>query len=89
MMGSYYDEGEVYEIRMPPVPPAFGKLIAAQQALAELLQVPQEPLGAASQHCQAVVPSTDDDIDAWVQPHPRRPAFVKRLQGRQFPLPEV
>lgn len=26
---------------------------------------------------------------AWVHPHLRRPAFVKRLQERQFPLPEA
>src|SRR5262249_35732019 len=26
---------------------------------------------------------------AWVQPHLRRPAFVKRLQDRKFTLPEV
>jgi hypothetical protein len=25
---------------------------------------------------------------AWVQPHLRRPAFVKRLHDRAFPLPE-
>ena len=25
----------------------------------------------------------------WVHPHLRRPAFVKRLQERQFPLPEA
>jgi hypothetical protein len=26
---------------------------------------------------------------AWVRPHLRRPAFVKRLQDRQFPLPDA
>jgi hypothetical protein len=26
---------------------------------------------------------------AWVRPHLRRPAFVKRLQGRTFTLPEA
>jgi len=26
---------------------------------------------------------------AWVRPHLRRPAFVKRLQNRKFPLPEA
>jgi hypothetical protein len=25
---------------------------------------------------------------SWVQPHMRRPAFVKRLQAHKFPLPE-
>ena len=26
---------------------------------------------------------------AWVRPHLRRPAFIKRLQTRKFPLPEA
>jgi hypothetical protein len=26
---------------------------------------------------------------AWVRPHLRRPAFVKRLQDRKFALPEA
>src|SRR6266699_799318 len=40
------NEEEDYEISVPPVPPAFGTLTAAQQALAELLQVPHELLVA-------------------------------------------
>jgi hypothetical protein len=66
MMGSY-DEEEDYEISVPPVPPAFGTLTAAQQALAELLQVSQELLVAAARHSKATVPSTDVDVDAWVK----------------------
>jgi len=55
------------EINMPPVPPAFSKLTAAQQALAELLQVPPELLAAAAQHSKATAPSTDDDVTAWIK----------------------
>jgi hypothetical protein len=28
-------------------------------------------------------------FSAWVPSHLRRPAFVKRLQDRKFPLPEM
>lgn len=66
MMGSY-DEEEDDEISVPPVPPAFSKLTAAQQALAELLQVPPELLAAAAQHSKATAPSTDDDVTAWIK----------------------
>ncbi|EFH89199.1 hypothetical protein [Ktedonobacter racemifer] len=65
MMGNGDEEDD--EINVPPVPPAFSKLTAAQQALAELLQVPQELLAAAAQHSQATAPSTDDDVAAWVK----------------------
>ncbi len=52
---------------MPPVPPAFGTLTAAQHALAELLQVPQELLVAAARHSSPAGPSTDDDFAGWVK----------------------
>ncbi len=81
MMGSY-DEEEEYEIDMPPVPPAFGKLTAAQQALAELLQVPQELLVAAVRHSsKATAPSTVDDVAAWVKSlsPERRDEYLVRL----------
>src|SRR5437016_4976192 len=41
------EEEEDYEISVPPVPLGFGRLTAAQQALAELLRVPDELLVAA------------------------------------------
>jgi hypothetical protein len=66
MMGSY-DEEEDDEINVPLVPPAFSKLTAAQQALAELLQVPPELLAAAAQHSKATVASADDDVAAWIK----------------------
>ena len=61
------DEGEDYEISVPAVPPAFGKLTAAQQALAELFQVPDELLAAVARHSKAAVSSTRDDFAAWVR----------------------
>src|SRR6266436_198214 len=61
------EEEEDYEISVPPVPLGFGTLTAAQQALAELLRVPQELLVAAARHSKAVAPSTKDDVAAWVK----------------------
>jgi hypothetical protein len=86
MMGSYeeeeYDEEEEYEISVPPVPPAFGKLTAAQQALAELLQVPQELLVATARHnSKATSPSTDHYVATWVKSlsPERRDEYLVRL----------
>jgi hypothetical protein len=84
MMGGY-DEGEDdeddYEIRVPPVPPAFGALTAAQQALAELLRVPQELLLAADRHSSTAVPSTGADVAARVKllPPDRQYEYLVRL----------
>ncbi len=61
------DEEEDWEISVPPVPPGFGTLTAAQQALAELLQVPQELLDATARHSKAAASSTGDDVAAWVK----------------------
>lgn len=60
-------EEEDYDVTVPPVPPAFDKLTAAQQTLAELLQVPQDLLAAAARHSKAAVPSASDDFAAWVK----------------------
>src|SRR5258707_5619894 len=76
------DEEEDYEISVPPVPPGFGTLTAAQQALAELLQVPQELLLAAARHSNAAAPSTrGDDFAAWVKllPPERQNDYLVRL----------
>ncbi len=80
-MSGSYDEEEDYEIRVPPVPPAFGTLTAAQQALAELLQVPQELLVATARHSSAATSSTDDDFAAWVKllPPDRHNDYLVRL----------
>lgn len=70
MMFGYEEdqEEENYEILVPPVPPAFGKLTGAQKALAELLQVPEELLVAASRHSFGTMPSTQkDDFAAWIE----------------------
>ena len=82
MMGSYdEDEDEDEEISTPPVPPAFGTLTAAQHALAELLQVPEELLVAAAHHSTAAVSSTDIDVVAWVKllPPDRQYEYLVRL----------
>src|SRR5947209_2899913 len=60
-------EEEDYEITVPPVPPGFGTLTAAQYALAELLQLPEELLVAAAHHSEAAVSSAGDDFAAWVR----------------------
>jgi hypothetical protein len=80
MMGSY-DEEEDYEINVPPVPPAFGTLTVAQQALAELLQLPQELLVAAARHSKAAEPSADVDIAASIKllSPERRDEYLVRL----------
>src|SRR5260370_25755790 len=59
------EEEEDEEISVPPVPPGFGTLTAAQQALAELLRVPQELLVATARHSNAAVLSTGDDFATW------------------------
>ena len=81
MLGSYDEEEEDEIISAPPVPPALGTLTAAQQALAELLQVPQELLAAAAQHSHAATASANDDFVAWIEllPQDRRNNYLLRL----------
>jgi len=68
-------------IGVPAVPPDFGRLTAAQQALAELLQVPQALLVAAAQHSEAGTSSTEDNFVAWVEllPQDRCKDYLVRL----------
>jgi hypothetical protein len=75
------DEVEDWEISVPPVPPGFGTLTAAQQSLAELLQVPQELLTAAARHSKAADPSTGEDVAARVKllPPERQSEYLVRL----------
>src|SRR6266853_1710203 len=47
------DDEEEYEIDVPRVPPGLGTLTSAQQALADLLQVPRELLIAVARHSRA------------------------------------
>jgi hypothetical protein len=75
------DEEEDWEISVPPVPPGFGTLTAAQYSLAELLQVPQELLVAAARHSKTAAPLTGDDFATWVKllPPVRQNAYLVRL----------
>jgi chorismate mutase len=81
MLGSYDEEEEDEIVIAPPVPPAFATLTVAQQALAELLQLPQELLDAAAQHSDASKLSTNDDFAAWIEllPQERRKDYLVRL----------
>lgn len=81
MLGSYDEEEDNDIIRVPAVPPALGTLTAAQQALAELWQMPQELLVAAARHSSAARPSDVDDVVAWVEllPQARRTEYLVRL----------
>jgi hypothetical protein len=88
MLGSYDEEEEDEIISAPPVPHAFATLTAAQQALAELLQLPQELLDAIAQHSKAAKMSTDDDFGAWVEllPQERRKDYLIRLAHNESGL---
>ncbi|HEY4036108.1 MAG TPA: hypothetical protein VGL94_19290 [Ktedonobacteraceae bacterium] len=88
MLGSYDEEEDDEIISAPPVPPAFGTLTAAQQALAEFLQLPQELLGAAARYSKAAVLSTDDNFVAWVEllPQERRSDYLVRLAHNESGL---
>jgi len=75
------DDIEENEAGVPRVPPALGTLTAAQQALADLLQVPHELLVAAARHSNATPASTQEDVAAWVMllPADRRMEYLVRL----------
>jgi len=75
------DEGDGEILGALAVPPGLRTLTAAQQALAELLQLPQELLVAAAQHSNAAMPSTADDFVAWVEllPQGRHNDYLVRL----------
>src|SRR6266487_1952968 len=75
------NEEEDWEISVPPLPPGFGTLTAAQYSLAELLRVPQELLVAAARHSKTVAPTTGDDFAAWVRllPPDRQNDYLVRL----------
>ncbi len=68
-------------ISVPSVPPMMGALTSAQQALADLLQVPHEMLVAAARHSGTSPVSMRDDVEAWVTllPADRRTEYLIRL----------
>jgi hypothetical protein len=75
------------EFEVPPIPPGLGTLTSAQQALAELLQVPQELLVAAGRHSAAATASAhnEEDVAAWVAllPPDRRTGYLVRLARKE------
>jgi hypothetical protein len=75
------EEEDEDELSVPSVPPALGTLTSAQQALAELLQVPSEVLAAAARHSSAAPAATHEDVAAWVVllPPDRRTEYLVRL----------
>jgi hypothetical protein len=81
MLGSYDEEEEDEDVIAPPIPPAFATLTAAQQALAELFQLPEELLVAVAEHSHTTQLSTNDDFVAWVEllPEERRKNYLVRL----------
>jgi hypothetical protein len=80
LIGSY-DEEEDYEIAVPPVPLGFSTLSPADQALAELLQVPRELLAAAARHSQPQGRLPVDDVTSrlGLLPPDRRDDYLVRL----------
>lgn len=90
MIGSEEEEREEDEefIGVPPVPPAFGKLTEAQEALAELLQVPKVMLATVAQHSGVAKPSVKDDFEAWIQllPQERRDNYLSQLAQNEAGL---
>ena len=89
--GGEDEDRDKEDIIIPPIPPAFGTLTAAQQALAELLQVPQELLVAAAQYSSAAEPSTRDDFAAWVEllPQERRKEYLVKLAHNEPGLSRI
>ena len=81
MLGGTGEAEDDELIYLPPVPPAFGTLTAAQQALAELLQVPRELLVATAHYSSATRLFPEEDVSAWVErlPAERRTEYLKRL----------
>lgn len=68
----------------PPTPPGLGTLTSAQQALAELLQLPEELLDAAAKHSAPLSqarPSAPEDLVALIEqlPPARRTEYLVRL----------
>lgn len=73
-LGSY-DEEENYDVNAPPIPPAFGALTSAQQALADLLQTLQKLLNAVARHRVGSTPSSERDVADLVELLPQSAAW--------------
>ena len=75
------DEDEDYAIDMPPTPAGLETLTSAQQALAELLRIPPELIGAAAQHSAPAKQPPPEDFAALLEllPLERRMEYLTRL----------
>jgi hypothetical protein len=69
------------EHNAPPVPPGLAKLTAAQQALVELLQLPEELVVAAGRHSSKATAAPKDDFATWITllSSERRDDYLLRL----------
>lgn len=68
----------------PEVPPGMAQLSAAQQALAEFLEIDPDLLAAAASGSPAIAESRDGSIDAWLAKHSAdemRPILKLLLKG--------
>lgn len=81
MMGGQYEEVLSHKIAAPPVPTGLGALTTAQQALIELLRIPQEMVAAAAQHSAPAASPIRDDPTEWLAllSTERRDAYLRRL----------
>jgi len=81
MIGGYDDGAEdEYEVSAPPVPPGLATLTSAQQALAELLRVPDELLAAAARHSSQGTIAPEDDFALWPGLLPSDRQLVRELR---------
>lgn len=74
-------EEEDYEVTVPVVPAGFASLTAAQQALAELLQVPEELLDAVARYSTGPASEPTDQFASWLDllPAARQRDYLLRL----------
>ena len=87
VMGIEDEEDEEYDttLSIPPVPPDFKKLTAAQKDLADFLQVTPTLLVAAAYHSESGEAGAQDDFAAWIEqlPQERRNDYLLRLANNE------
>lgn len=91
----YYARDEVHEADdeddmrgVPVIPTGFKMLTAAQQSLAQLLQVPSDLLAVVARHSSAGTTAASDDVEAWVEllPLERGRNYLVRLARNEAGL---